>query len=87
MAMSCKGFRMPRAPAPDLSLAAALKGLREQRAITQEALASSAGISVGTLARIEGGRTAPSWDSVRRIIDALGVSFAELAAALDARRK
>lgn len=83
MARPCEGSRVPRSPAPDLSLAAALKGLREQRAITQEALAFKAGISVGTLARIEGARTAPSWDSVRRIINALGVSFAELAAALE----
>lgn len=85
--MPCECFRVPRAPAPDPALAAALKGLREQRAITQEALAFNAGISVGTLARIEGGRTAPSWDSVRRIIEALGVSFAELAVALDAERE
>ncbi len=83
MAGPCEGSRVPRSPAPDPSLAAALKGLREQRAITQEVLAFNAGISVGTLARIEGARTAPSWDSVRRIIDALGVSYAELAAALE----
>ena len=85
MAAPCEGFRVPRAPEPDQSLAAAIKGLREQRAMTQEALAFGAGLSVGTLARVEAARTTPSWDSVRRIIDALGVSFAELAVALEAQ--
>jgi transcriptional regulator with XRE-family HTH domain len=76
---------MPRSPDPDVALAAALKRLREERKITQETLAYNAGLSVGTLGRIEVARTAPSWDSVRRIIDALGVSLAELAEAVEAK--
>jgi DNA-binding XRE family transcriptional regulator len=64
-----------------------LKRLREQRDMTQETLAFHAGLSVGTLGRIEVGRTAPSWDSVRRIIDALGVTMADLGAAVDAERR
>ena len=55
--------------------------------MTQETLAFHAGLSVGTLGRIEVGRTAPSWDSVRRIIDALGVTMADLGAAVDAERR
>ncbi len=77
---------VPRSPDPDPALAATLKRLREEREITQETLAYHAGLSVGTLGRIEVGRTAPSWDSVRRIIDALDVSLAELAAAIEAQR-
>lgn len=76
-------LRVPRAPAPDLALAAVLKRLREERKVTQETLAFHAGISVGTLGRIETARTAPSWDSVCRIIAALDVSLAELAAAVE----
>jgi len=77
---------VPRSATPDLALAVVLKRLREERQITQEALAYNAGLSVGTLGRIEVGRTAPSWDSVRRIIDALGVSLSELAKAVEAER-
>lgn len=77
---------MPRSPAPDKALAAVLKRLREEREITQETLAYNAGLSVGTLGRIEVARTAPSWDSVCRIIDAMGVSLTELAAAVEAER-
>lgn len=51
--------------------------------MTQETIAYHAGIAVATLAKIENAQTAPSWDSVRRIIEALGVSFTELAAILD----
>jgi len=76
---------VPRAPDPDPALAAVLKRLREERNITQETLAYHAGLSVGTLGRIEVARTAPSWDSVRRIIDALGITLAELAAAIEAQ--
>jgi DNA-binding XRE family transcriptional regulator len=77
---------VPRSPAPDPVLAAVLKRMREEREITQETLAFHAGLSVGTLGRIEVARTAPSWDSVCRIIDALNVSLSELAKAIEAQR-
>jgi DNA-binding XRE family transcriptional regulator len=76
---------VPRAPKPDKALAAALKRLRDERAVTQETVAWHAGIAVATLAKIENAQTAPSWDSVRRIIDALGVKLSELAAAVEAQ--
>jgi transcriptional regulator with XRE-family HTH domain len=75
---------VPRAPQPDTALASVLKRAREDREMTQEAVAWNAGVAVATLAKIENAQTAPSWDSVRRIIDALGVSLAELAAAIEA---
>jgi transcriptional regulator with XRE-family HTH domain len=73
---------VPRAPDPDHALAAVLKRLREQRQMTQEAVAWHAGIAVATLQKIENAQAAPSWDSVRRIIEALGVSLTELADAI-----
>jgi transcriptional regulator with XRE-family HTH domain len=63
---------------PDPALATRLKRLREQRAVTQEQLAFDAGITVSALSRIERGLNSPGWTTVRRIIDALGVSLGEL---------
>jgi transcriptional regulator with XRE-family HTH domain len=63
---------------PDPALATRLKRLREQRAVTQEQLAFDAGITVSALSRIERGLNSPGWITVRRIVDALGVSLAEL---------
>jgi transcriptional regulator with XRE-family HTH domain len=42
-----------------------------------------AGIAVSSLAKIENAQTAPHWESVMRILGALGVTLAELAAMLD----
>jgi DNA-binding XRE family transcriptional regulator len=51
-----------------------------EQALTQEDLAHAARITTGTLSTIEGGRANPSWATVRRIGDALGVAASELAA-------
>jgi transcriptional regulator with XRE-family HTH domain len=75
---------VPRSANPDPKLAAILKRLREERGLTQEHVAWHASISVSTLAKIEHAQTAPHWDSVIRILAALDVSLAELAAVLDA---
>jgi DNA-binding XRE family transcriptional regulator len=78
---------VPRAPNPDPALAAALKRLREDREMTQEAAAWHAGIAVATLQKIENGQTAPSWDSVRRVIAALDIRLSDLAAAVEAEER
>lgn len=65
---------------PDQSLAVVLKRLREERDITQEQLAFSAGITASALSRIERGVNTPGWTTVERIAKALGVSLVELAA-------
>jgi len=75
---------VPRDVAPDPQLAAALRGLRERAGITREGLAYEAGITTGSLARVELGQSVPSWATVRSIAVALGVSLAELAAAIEA---
>ncbi len=57
--------------------------MRENREITQEQLAFDAGITVSALSRIERGLTSPGWLTVRRLINALGVSLAELVAGIE----
>ena len=74
---------MPRKATPDPNLAAILKRLREDRGLTQEHVAWHAGIAVSSLAKIENAQTAPHLDSVMRILGALDVTLAELAAALE----
>lgn len=67
----------------DKRLGAAVRELRRSAGITQEDLAYHAGISTGTLARIEGSTANPSWTTVTRIAAALGVSLVALAAAVE----
>jgi transcriptional regulator with XRE-family HTH domain len=75
---------MPRGTDPDPALAAALKRLRAGKGLTREALAYHAGITTGSLARIELAQSVPSWGTVMAIIAALDVSLAQLAAAVEA---
>lgn len=77
---------MPRTAGSDPQLAAAIKRLRESRGITQEALAHDAGITTGTLSKIELGTTSPAWVTVRAIAKALGVKISELAREAERRR-
>ncbi len=76
---------MPRSPVPDPALAVALRKFREKRGLTQEALAFHAGITTGSLARIELAQSAPAWDTVRKIVSALDVTLVELGAAVERR--
>jgi len=71
---------------PDPALAAALRRLREEHGMAQEPLAFRSGISTGAIARIELGQSSPAWVTVCLIADALGVSLAEFAAAVEAER-
>lgn len=75
---------MARSPNPDKALAAAVRRLREERGITREALAFHAGITTGSLARIELVQSTPGWDTVRSIARALDISLAALGAAVEA---
>ena len=74
---------MSRAPAPDPALAAVLRRLREDRGMTLEALAFKSGVSIGSLGRIERGRSSAAWSTVRLILRALDVDLHELADAID----
>lgn len=68
---------------PDPALAGLLKGLREERGITQEQLAFDAGITASALSRIERGQNSPGWTTIKRIAKALNVSLLELARDLE----
>jgi transcriptional regulator with XRE-family HTH domain len=65
----------PRKP----GLGPAIRHLRQQRDLSQEALAVAAGVSAGTLGAMERGRTYPRWDTVEAIASALDASLVELA--------
>lgn len=67
-------------------LAVVLKRLREDRGLTQEALAFKSGVSISSLGRIEMAHTSAAWTTVRQLADALGASMAELGAAVDAEQ-
>lgn len=72
----------PVEPAPS-SLGDTIRELRYERELTQETVALDAGITPGSLSRIECGRSNPTWSTVERIAEALAVSLVELAAAVE----
>jgi transcriptional regulator with XRE-family HTH domain len=61
--------------------------LRERDGRSQEALAHDARLTVAAMARVERAQTNPTWTTVLRIADALGVSLAQLGRAVDNRRR
>lgn len=75
---------MGRTAQPDPILGAVLRGLRERKGRTREATAARAGLTMGALARIELGHSAPAFDTVRRVARALGVTLVELVVAIEA---
>jgi transcriptional regulator with XRE-family HTH domain len=74
---------MPPRESPDAELARAVRTLREQRGLTQEGLAHEAGLTFGSVSKIETARSNPAWTTVRHIAKALGVSMAELGRLVD----
>jgi transcriptional regulator with XRE-family HTH domain len=76
---------MSRSLTPDAVLAATLRRMREERGISREALAFSAGITTGALARIELAQSVPGWETVRGLALALDISMVELSAAVEGR--
>jgi transcriptional regulator with XRE-family HTH domain len=64
---------------PQPALGKAVRQLRRERDLSQEALAYKAGITSGTLSLIERGRSNPTWGTTKGIAAALGVSIGELA--------
>jgi DNA-binding XRE family transcriptional regulator len=90
--LSFKGLRWSdvvaqRSATADQALAAAVRSLREQRGWTQERLAWEAELTVGSLARIELGQADPRWSTVMGLVDALGISLADLVIAVDKQRR
>lgn len=64
---------------PQPALGKAIRQLRGERGVSQEALAYEAGVTSGTLSLIERGQSNPTWGTAKGIAAALDVSIAELA--------
>jgi transcriptional regulator with XRE-family HTH domain len=70
-------------PAIDTALATVLRRMREEQHQTQEDVAFAAGVTTGSVSRIELSQMNPTWGMVRKIADALGVNVTELAEAVE----
>jgi len=70
---------MARREKPRVALGRAIREIRLERDLTQEALAHEAGITVGHLSKIERGQSNPTWETVVGIAAGLGLSMADLA--------
>lgn len=55
-----------------------LRELREARFLSQQDLATKAGIARSTVIGIESGRRQPTWQTLRKLADALQVGHGEL---------
>jgi transcriptional regulator with XRE-family HTH domain len=60
--------------------------LREEKNLTQEAVAHAAGVHPTWVSRLEGGTLNPSWGMVARVAKALGISVSDLAKAAERRK-
>jgi transcriptional regulator with XRE-family HTH domain len=69
---------------PNPALGITLRRLREERGLTLEDVAYQAGVTVGSLARIELVQSSPRWETVRSILPVLGVPLTRFAVALEA---
>jgi transcriptional regulator with XRE-family HTH domain len=79
--------RRPAQPAPELlALAGAIRHLRRERELSQEALAYAADIHPKHLSEIERANKDPRATTVVRLADALGVAVSALYEASDAKR-
>jgi XRE family transcriptional regulator, regulator of sulfur utilization len=69
---------MRRSDQPQPALGKAIRQLRTERGMTQEALAHAAGVTVGHLSMIERGHSNPTWATVKAIAAALNASMVQL---------
>jgi ribosome-binding protein aMBF1 (putative translation factor) len=67
-----------RRPSCGSALGAAIRQAREDAGLTQAQLAVRADLAVGTLSRLEAGKTDPSWVELRAIAETLGISLTVL---------
>jgi transcriptional regulator with XRE-family HTH domain len=70
---------MPRSDDPQIGLAKAIRQLRREGQLSQEALGLLADIHPTWISHLESGRVNPTWGNVRRIARGLRVSLSELA--------
>jgi transcriptional regulator with XRE-family HTH domain len=71
---------MPRTDDPQIGLAKAIRQLRREGQLSQEALGLVAGIHPTWISHLESGRVNPTWGNVRRIAEGLRVPLSVLAA-------
>jgi transcriptional regulator with XRE-family HTH domain len=71
---------MPRTDDPQIGLAKAIRQLRREGQLSQEALGLLADIHPTWISHLESGRVNPTWGNVRRIAKGLRVPLPELAA-------
>jgi transcriptional regulator with XRE-family HTH domain len=71
---------MPRRDDPQIGLGKAIRKLRQERNLSQEALGNRAEIHPTWISHIESGRINPTWGNVRRIAAGLKVPLEQLAA-------
>lgn len=71
---------MPRRVDPQVGLSQAIKQLRRERQLSQEALGFTAEIHPTWISHVESGRVNPTWGNVRRIAMGLQVPLPILAA-------
>jgi transcriptional regulator with XRE-family HTH domain len=66
-------------PTPQRALGRAIRETRTERGLSQEQVALDAGMEPSWLSHIESGRRNPSWGTIQRIAQALGVRVSSLA--------
>ncbi|HWT90247.1 MAG TPA: helix-turn-helix transcriptional regulator [Solirubrobacterales bacterium] len=71
---------MPRRDEPQIGLSKAIRQLRLEDHLSQEALGLRADIHPTWISHLESGRVNPTWGNVRRIAKGLRVPLPELAA-------
>lgn len=71
---------MPRTDDPQIGLSRAIRQLRKQERLSQEALGLRADIHPTWISHLESGRVNPTWGNVRRIARGLRVPLPVLAA-------
>lgn len=71
---------MPRREEPQIGLSKAIRQLRREFHLSQEALGLRADIHPTWISHMESGRVNPTWGNVRRIANGLKVPLPELAA-------
>lgn len=74
---------MRRSDQPQPALGKAIRQLREERGMTQEALAHAASVTVGHLSTIERGYSNPTWGTAKAISRALEIPLGKLAILAD----
>ena len=71
---------MPTSPAFQHALGLAVKARRTELGLTQETLANNTGLHQRWISNVETGKRNPSYGSLRRLADGLGLSASELIA-------